>query len=145
MRTLVPASRLPLQGLPVLCWAKQVVPCSDRSDSLVMRSWCHVAVGDSDEWAGFATVECRQGKFVAGYRAMGPLRLSILVGGLDTLKLMDEDVEELKEPHCRPPPLLLRMVEAGQLGRNRVEALHVLRPDGPRKRRKARSEPRRCG
>ena len=48
---------------------------------------------------------------------MGPLRLSDLVG-LDTLKLIaDKMFEEFKEPHYAPPPLLLRMVEAGQLGK----------------------------
>jgi hypothetical protein len=59
---------------------------------------------------------------------MGPLRLSGLVGldtlrlsglvGLDTLKLIaDKMFEEFKEPHYGPPPLLLRMVEAGLLGK----------------------------
>ncbi|BCI91470.1 hypothetical protein NIIDMKKI_66760 [Mycobacterium kansasii] len=48
---------------------------------------------------------------------MGPLRLSDLVG-LDTLKLIaDKMFEEFKEPLYGPPPLLLRMVEAGQLGK----------------------------
>jgi 3-hydroxybutyryl-CoA dehydrogenase len=48
---------------------------------------------------------------------MGPLRLSDLVG-LDTLKLIaDKMFEEFKEPLYAPPPLLLRMVEAGQLGK----------------------------
>ncbi len=48
---------------------------------------------------------------------MGPLRLSDLVG-LDTLKLIaDKMYEEFKEPLYAAPPLLLRMVEAGQLGK----------------------------
>ena len=48
---------------------------------------------------------------------MGPLRLSDLVG-LDTLKLIaDKMYEEFKEPHYGAPPLLLRMVEAGMLGK----------------------------
>ena len=48
---------------------------------------------------------------------MGPLKLSDLVG-LDTLKLIaDKLYEEFKEPHFGPPPLLLRMVEAGLLGK----------------------------
>ena len=48
---------------------------------------------------------------------MGPLRLSDLVG-LDTLKLIaDKLYQEFKEPHYGAPPLLLRMVEAGLLGK----------------------------
>ena len=38
--------------------------------------------------------------------------------GLDTLKLIaDKMYEEFKEPLYSPPPLLLRMVEAGRLGK----------------------------
>ncbi|CNJ40216.1 isocitrate lyase [Mycobacterium tuberculosis] len=38
--------------------------------------------------------------------------------GLDTLKLIaDKLYDEFKEPHYGPPPLLLRMVEAGRLGK----------------------------
>lgn len=47
----------------------------------------------------------------------GPLRLSDLIG-LDTMKLIaDSMYDELKDAHYAPPPLLLRMVEAGQLGK----------------------------
>ena len=68
--------------------------------------------------AGFATVEDVDKAVVAGLsHPMGPLRLSDLVG-LDTLKLIaDKMFEEFKEPLYAPPPLLLRMVEAGQLGK----------------------------
>jgi 3-hydroxybutyryl-CoA dehydrogenase len=48
---------------------------------------------------------------------MGPLRLSDLIG-LDTLNLIaDKMFEEFKDPQYGPPPLLLRMVEAGLLGK----------------------------
>ena len=48
---------------------------------------------------------------------MGPLALSDLIG-LDTVKLAAEAMyEEFKEPLYTPPALLLRMVEAGRLGR----------------------------
>jgi 3-hydroxybutyryl-CoA dehydrogenase len=48
---------------------------------------------------------------------MGPLRLSDLIG-LDTLKLIaDKMFEEFKGPQYGPPPLLLRMVEAGLRGK----------------------------
>ena len=53
-----------------------------------------------------------------GYRhPMGPLRLSDLIG-LDTMKLIaDSMYDEYKDAHYAPPPLLQRMVEAGQLGK----------------------------
>ena len=48
---------------------------------------------------------------------MGPLKLADLVG-LDTIKaIADRMYEEFKEPLYAPPPLLLRMVEAGRLGK----------------------------
>ncbi|MEU2628262.1 3-hydroxybutyryl-CoA dehydrogenase [Kitasatospora sp. NPDC007106] len=47
---------------------------------------------------------------------MGPLRLADLVG-LDTVQAAAEAMyEEFKEPLYSPPPLLLRMVDAGLLG-----------------------------
>ena len=48
---------------------------------------------------------------------MGPLRLSDLIG-LDTVKAIAESMyEEFKEPLYAPPPMLLRMVDGGLLGR----------------------------
>ena len=48
---------------------------------------------------------------------MGPLRLSDLIG-LDTVKaIADSMYEEFKEPLYAAPPLLLRMVDAGLLGK----------------------------
>jgi 3-hydroxybutyryl-CoA dehydrogenase len=98
---------------------KQVVRCSDRSGFVVnallvpyLLSAIRMVEG------GFATVEDVDKAVVAGLsHPMGPLRLSDLVG-LDTLKLIaDKLFEEFKEPHYGPPPLLLRMVEAGLLGK----------------------------
>ena len=68
--------------------------------------------------AGVATVEDIDTAVVAGLsHPMGPLRLTDLIG-LDTMKLIaDSMYDEYKEPHYAPPPLLLRMVEAGQLGK----------------------------
>ena len=98
---------------------KQVVRCSDRSGFVVnalLVPYLLSAIRMVE--AGFATVEDVDKAVVGGLAApMGPLRLSDLVG-LDTLKLIaDKMFEEFKEPHCAPPPLLLRMVEAGQLGK----------------------------
>ncbi|MET0898068.1 MAG: 3-hydroxybutyryl-CoA dehydrogenase [Mycobacterium sp.] len=98
---------------------KQVVRCSDRSGFVVnallvpyLLSAIRMVEGN------FATVEDVDKAIVAGLsHPMGPLRLSDLVG-LDTLKLIaDKLYEEFKEPHFGPPPLLLRMVEAGMLGK----------------------------
>jgi 3-hydroxybutyryl-CoA dehydrogenase len=98
---------------------KQVVRCSDRSGFVVnalLVPYLLSAVRMVE--AGFATIEDVDTAVVAGLsHPMGPLRLSDLVG-LDTLKLIaDKMFEEFKEPLYAPPPLLLRMVEAGQLGK----------------------------
>lgn len=98
---------------------KQVVRCSDRSGFVVnalLVPYLLSAIRMVE--AGFATVEDVDKAVVAGLsHPMGPLRLSDLVG-LDTLKLIaDKMFEEFKEPHYGPPPLLLRMVEVGQLGK----------------------------
>jgi 3-hydroxybutyryl-CoA dehydrogenase len=98
---------------------KQVVRCSDRSGFVVnalLLPYLLSAIRMVE--AGFATVADVDKAVVAGLsHPMGPLRLSDLIG-LDTLKLIaDKMFEEFKEPHYGPPPLLLRMVEAGMLGK----------------------------
>ena len=98
---------------------KQVVRCSDRSGFVVnalLVPYLLSAIRMVE--AGIATVEDVDKAVVAGLsHPMGPLRLSDLVG-LDTLKLIaDKMFEEFKEPLYAAPPLLLRMVEAGQLGK----------------------------
>ncbi|WP_456299197.1 3-hydroxybutyryl-CoA dehydrogenase [Mycobacterium simiae] len=98
---------------------KRVVRCSDRSGFVVnalLVPYLLSAIRMVE--SGFATVEDVDKAVVAGLsHPMGPLRLSDLVG-LDTLKLIaDKMYEEFKEPHYGPPPLLLRMVEAGILGK----------------------------
>jgi 3-hydroxybutyryl-CoA dehydrogenase len=98
---------------------KQVVRCSDRSGFVVnalLVPYLLSAIRMVE--SGVATVEDIDKAIVAGLsHPMGPLRLSDLIG-LDTMKLIaDSMYEELKDPHYAPPPLLLRMVEAGQLGK----------------------------
>lgn len=98
---------------------KQVVRCNDRSGFVVnalLVPYLLSAVRMLE--SGFATAEDIDKAIVAGLsHPMGPLRLSDLVG-LDTLKLIaDKMYEEFKEPLYAAPPLLLRMVEAGQLGK----------------------------
>lgn len=106
---------------------KQVVRCSDRSGFVVnalLVPYLLSAVRMVE--AGFATVEDVDKAVVAGLsHPMGPLRLSDLVG-LDTLKLIaDKMYEEFKEPLYGPPPLLLRMVEAGQLGKKSGQGFYT--------------------
>ncbi len=106
---------------------KQVVRCSDRSGFVVnallvpyLLSAIRMIEG------GFASAEDVDKAVVAGLsHPMGPLRLSDLVG-LDTLKLIaDKLFEEFKEPHYAPPPLLLRMVEAGMLGKKSSQGFYT--------------------
>ena len=68
--------------------------------------------------SGFATAEDIDTGMVKGCaHPMGPLRLADLIG-LDTVKAVAESLyDEFKEQLYAPPSLLLRMVEAGLLGR----------------------------
>jgi len=68
--------------------------------------------------SGFATAEDIDTGMVKGCaHPMGPLRLADLIG-LDTVQAVAESLyDEFKEQLYTPPSLLLRMVEAGLLGR----------------------------
>jgi 3-hydroxybutyryl-CoA dehydrogenase len=67
---------------------------------------------------GFATVEDVDVAMVSGCaHPMGPLALTDLIGLDTTAAVASSMYEEFKEPLYAPPPLLLRMVEAGRLGR----------------------------
>ncbi|EGD55462.1 3-hydroxybutyryl-CoA dehydrogenase [Gordonia neofelifaecis] len=98
---------------------KQVVRSADRSGFVVnalLVPYLLSAVRMVE--SGFATVEDIDKAMVLGCaHPMGPLKLTDLVG-LDTVKaIADSMYEEFKEPLYSPPPLLLRMVEAGRLGK----------------------------
>ncbi|KAA9161112.1 3-hydroxybutyryl-CoA dehydrogenase [Amycolatopsis acidicola] len=68
--------------------------------------------------SGFASAQdIDRGMELGTAHPMGPLRLSDLIG-LDTIKAIAESMyDEFKEPLYSPPPLLLRMVDAGLLGK----------------------------
>lgn len=68
--------------------------------------------------AGSASAEdVDQGMVVGCAHPIGPLALSDLIG-LDTVKAVADSLyAEFKEPLYSPPPILLRMVDAGLLGR----------------------------
>lgn len=98
---------------------KQVVRCKDQSGFVVnalLVPYLLSAVRMVE--SGVASVEDVDRAIVAGLsHPMGPLRLSDLIG-LDTMKLIaDAMYDELKDTHYAAPPLLQRMVEAGQLGK----------------------------
>ena len=98
---------------------KKVVRCGDRSGFIVnalLVPYLLSAIRMAE--AGVASVEDIDTAVVAGLsHPMGPLRLSDLIG-LDTMKLIaDSMYDEYKDAHYAPPPLLQRMVEAGQLGK----------------------------
>jgi 3-hydroxybutyryl-CoA dehydrogenase len=67
---------------------------------------------------GFATREDIDTAIELGLaHPMGPLRLMDLVGNDTTLAIGEVLFEEFRDPRYAPPPLLRRMVAAGQLGR----------------------------
>ncbi|MEU6164487.1 3-hydroxybutyryl-CoA dehydrogenase [Streptomyces tanashiensis] len=86
--------------------------------------------------SGFATAtDVDRGMELGCAHPMGPLRLADLIG-LDTVASIAESLyDEFKEPLYAPPPLLLRMVEAGLLGRKAGRGFHTYdreeRPGGP--------------
>lgn len=75
--------------------------------------------------SGFASAEDIDNGMVYGCsHPMGPLRLADLIG-LDTTKAVaDSMYEEFKEPLYTAPPLLLRMVDAGLLGKKSGRGFH---------------------
>ena len=106
---------------------KKVVRCGDRSGFVVnalLVPYLLAAIRMAE--AGVATVEDIDTAVVAGLsHPMGPLRLSDLIG-LDTMKLIaDSMYDEYKDANYAPPPLLLRMVEAGQLGKKSGQGFYT--------------------
>jgi 3-hydroxybutyryl-CoA dehydrogenase len=98
---------------------KQVVRSADRSGFVVnalLVPYLLSAIRMVE--SGFATKEDIDKATVLGLaHPMGPLALTDLVG-LDTVKsIADSMYEEFKEPLYSAPPLLMRMVEAGLVGK----------------------------
>jgi 3-hydroxybutyryl-CoA dehydrogenase len=98
---------------------KQVVRSADRSGFVVnalLVPYLLSAIRMVE--SGFATKEDVDKAMVLGCaHPMGPLALTDLVG-LDTVKsIADSMYQEFKEPLYSAPPLLMRMVEAGLLGK----------------------------
>ncbi len=79
--------------------------------------------------SGFATRDDIDAGMVEGCaHPMGPLALADLIG-LDTMQAVAESLyDEFKEQLYAPPPLLLRMVEAGLLGRKSGRGFYEYAP-----------------
>lgn len=99
--------------------AKQVILSQDRAGFVVnalLVPYLLSAIRMLE--SGFASADdIDNGMMLGCAHPMGPLRLTDLIG-LDTTKAIAESMyDEFKEPLFSPPPLLLRMVDAGLLGK----------------------------
>ncbi|MFE2170045.1 3-hydroxybutyryl-CoA dehydrogenase [Streptomyces sp. NPDC059447] len=81
--------------------------------------------------SGFATpADVDAGMELGCAHPIGPLKLADLIG-LDTIAAIAESLyDEFKEPLYAPPPLLMRMVQAGLLGRKTGRGFHTYDRDG---------------
>ncbi len=114
---------------------KEVVRSADRSGFVVnalLVPYLLSAVRMVE--SGFASVEDIDRAMVLGCNhPMGPLKLTDLVG-LDTVKaIADKMYEEFKEPLYSAPPLLLRMVEAGRVGKKSGHGFYQYADNGTTK------------
>ncbi|MGQ0629678.1 MAG: 3-hydroxybutyryl-CoA dehydrogenase [Sporichthyaceae bacterium] len=105
---------------------KQVIRSQDRAGFIVnalLVPYILSAIRMMD--SGFASAEDIDNGMVLGCaHPMGPLALADLIG-LDTIKAIAESMyEEFKEPLYFAPPLLLRMVDAGLLGKKSGRGFH---------------------
>ncbi|WP_158847558.1 3-hydroxybutyryl-CoA dehydrogenase [Saccharothrix deserti] len=108
---------------------KRVVWCQDRAGFVVnslLVPYLLSAIRMLE--SGFAGAEdIDAGMELGCAHPMGPLRLADLIG-LDVLTAVSRAMyEEYKEPLYSPPPLLLRMVDAGLLGRKTGRGFHDYR------------------
>ncbi|WP_010540905.1 3-hydroxybutyryl-CoA dehydrogenase [Dietzia alimentaria] len=125
-------TRARAEGFAEQVLGKQVVHSVDRSGAVVnalLIPFLLSAIRMAE--SGFATPEDIDRAMVLGCaHPTGPLALADLVG-LDTVTaIADSMYAEFKEPLYAPPPLLLRMVEAGRLGKKTGRGFY--RYDAPR-------------
>jgi 3-hydroxybutyryl-CoA dehydrogenase len=109
---------------------KHAVPARDRAGFVVnalLIPYLLSAVRMAE--SGFAAPEDIDSGMVLGCaHPMGPLKLADLIG-LDTVRAAAEAMyEEFKEPLYTPPALLLRMVDAGHLGRKAGRGFYSYTP-----------------
>ncbi|MFC9228987.1 3-hydroxybutyryl-CoA dehydrogenase [Streptomyces decoyicus] len=111
--------------------AKTVVRSQDRAGFVVnalLIPYLLSAVRMAE--SGFATADdVDAGMELGCAHPMGPLKLADLIG-LDTVASIARSLyDEFKEPLYAPPALLLRMVEAGRLGRKTGRGFHTYDQD----------------
>jgi 3-hydroxybutyryl-CoA dehydrogenase len=98
---------------------KHVIRSQDRAGFIVnalLIPYCLSAIRMLE--SGFASAEDIDLGMVQGCaHPMGPLALTDLIGLDTTAAIADSLYEEFKEPLYSAPPLLMRMVDAGLLGR----------------------------
>ncbi|MFJ9409451.1 3-hydroxybutyryl-CoA dehydrogenase [Streptomyces sp. NPDC101393] len=107
--------------------AKTVVRSQDRAGFIVnalLIPYLLSAIRMAE--SGFATAaDVDAGMELGCAHPMGPLKLADLIG-LDTVASIAQSLyDEFKEPLYAPPPLLLRMLEAGLLGRKTGRGFHT--------------------
>jgi 3-hydroxybutyryl-CoA dehydrogenase len=98
---------------------KHTVLCKDRAGFVVNALLIpYLLASIRMVESGFASQEDIDTAMVEGCaHPMGPLALTDLIGLDTTMAVAQSMYAEFKEPLYAPPPLLLRMVEAGLLGR----------------------------
>ena len=92
--------------------------------------FAHYMVGRVNADTDHAKQDIDQAMVLGCAHPMGPLTLTDLVG-LDTVKaIADSMYGEFKEPMYSPPPMLLRMVEAGRIGKKAGHGFYRYDTDG---------------
>ncbi|CAO5169412.1 3-hydroxyacyl-CoA dehydrogenase [Frankia sp. AiPs1] len=114
------------EGFAARALGKQTIRATDRAGFVVnalLVPFLLAAIRMFE--SGFASADDIDNGLVLGCaHPMGPLRLCDLIG-LDTIKgVADSMYAEFKEPTYAAPPLLLRMVDAGLLGRKSGRGFH---------------------
>ncbi|AHH97161.1 3-hydroxybutyryl-CoA dehydrogenase [Kutzneria viridogrisea] len=112
-------TRTRVEGFVTGTLGKQVIRSQDRAGFVVnslLVPYLLSAIRMVE--SGFASAaDVDTGMVLGCAHPMGPLQLTDLIG-LDTTKAIAESMyAEFKEPLYSPPPLLLRMVDAGLLGK----------------------------
>jgi 3-hydroxybutyryl-CoA dehydrogenase len=106
---------------------KQVVPSPDRAGFTVnalLIPYLLAAIRMVE--AGHVTASSVDRAMTLGCNhPMGPLQLADLIGLDVVTSIANAMYHEYKEPQYAPPPLLLRMVEGGALGRKAGRGFHV--------------------
>ncbi|CAJ60632.1 putative 3-hydroxybutyryl-CoA dehydrogenase (Beta-hydroxybutyryl-CoA dehydrogenase) (BHBD) [Frankia alni ACN14a] len=121
-----PATETAAEGFVTGRLGKEVIRSKDRAGFVVnslLVPYLLAAVRMLE--SGFAVADdIDRGMVLGCAHPMGPLRLCDLIG-LDTIKAVAESMyEEFKEPLYSPPPLLMRMVDAGLLGKKTGRGFH---------------------